>query len=253
MNRGRPCALCPAAENVGEGTKKEQTQAHRTALDEPDAPLSCSERPARAQQHGSELWSPVRDEEAAGSNPVTPTHRHRSLTCVNAALRRPAFHSRPPADAPKEQKRNTREPQGKQTPRHSSDPQGTLIPRPQRRGRLVGTPARQEAVPIRNRQARQARDRQRAPPSAEDPVDRSAPKKRLCADVASGATDSLLHSDGPPMDAGDRIWNRRVMMAGRRRQVLQPVIGHLASTRLSLRKQPGDERRSSSIFAVERS
>ena len=27
----------------------------------------------RAQQHGSELWSPVRDEEAAGSNPVTPT------------------------------------------------------------------------------------------------------------------------------------------------------------------------------------
>jgi len=32
------------AENVGEGTKKEQTQAHRTALDEPDAPLSCSER-----------------------------------------------------------------------------------------------------------------------------------------------------------------------------------------------------------------
>ena len=29
--------------------------------------------PARTQQHGSELWSPVRDEEAAGSNPVTPT------------------------------------------------------------------------------------------------------------------------------------------------------------------------------------
>jgi hypothetical protein len=28
---------------------------------------------ARAQQHGSDLWSPVRDEEAAGSNPVTPT------------------------------------------------------------------------------------------------------------------------------------------------------------------------------------
>src|SRR5665647_255149 len=28
---------------------------------------------ARAQQHGSALWSPVRDEEAAGSNPVTPT------------------------------------------------------------------------------------------------------------------------------------------------------------------------------------
>jgi len=28
---------------------------------------------ARAQWHGNELWSPVRDEEAAGSNPVTPT------------------------------------------------------------------------------------------------------------------------------------------------------------------------------------
>jgi hypothetical protein len=68
-----PAADAPAAENVGGGTKKEQTQAHRTAPDEPDAPLSCSERHARAQQHGSELWSPVRDEEAAGSNPVTPT------------------------------------------------------------------------------------------------------------------------------------------------------------------------------------
>jgi hypothetical protein len=32
------------AENVGEGTKKEQTLAHRTAPDEPDAPLTCSER-----------------------------------------------------------------------------------------------------------------------------------------------------------------------------------------------------------------
>jgi hypothetical protein len=28
---------------------------------------------ARAQWHRSALWSPVRDEEAAGSNPVTPT------------------------------------------------------------------------------------------------------------------------------------------------------------------------------------
>ena len=32
------------SENVGEGTKKEQTQAHRTAPDEQDAALSCSER-----------------------------------------------------------------------------------------------------------------------------------------------------------------------------------------------------------------
>ena len=82
-----------------------------------------------------------------------PDHRHRSPTCANAALRWLAFHSGPPAVAPKEQKRNTRAPQGKpgptstgtrpprtaqQTPRHSRDPQGTLIPRPQRRGRLVG-------------------------------------------------------------------------------------------------------------------
>jgi hypothetical protein len=36
---------------------------------------------ARAQQHGSELWSPVREEEAAGSNlsprPVSPQARRR--------------------------------------------------------------------------------------------------------------------------------------------------------------------------------
>jgi hypothetical protein len=32
---------------------------------------------ARAQQHSSALWSPVRDEEAAGSNPVTPTRHSR--------------------------------------------------------------------------------------------------------------------------------------------------------------------------------
>jgi hypothetical protein len=35
--------------------------------------LEVQNATARAQWHGSELWSPVRDEEAAGSNPVTPT------------------------------------------------------------------------------------------------------------------------------------------------------------------------------------
>ena len=58
-----------------------------------------------------------------------------------------------------------------QAPRHSRDPQGTLIPRPQRRSRFVGTPARQEAVPIRSRQARQARGPSPSPLSEEDPVD----------------------------------------------------------------------------------
>ena len=46
--------------------------------------------PARAQQHGSELWSPVRDEEAAGSNPVTPTSvsagERRAPELVRASL-----------------------------------------------------------------------------------------------------------------------------------------------------------------------
>ena len=71
-----------------------------------------------------------------------PDQCRRSLTCANAALRWPAFHPSPPAEAPKEQKRNTREPQGKpgqtstgtrpprtaqQTPRHSR-PHGTADP-----------------------------------------------------------------------------------------------------------------------------
>ena len=49
---------------------------------------------ARAQQHGTEPWSPVRDEEASGSNPVTPTtlaqataRRRRSWLQSGAARR----------------------------------------------------------------------------------------------------------------------------------------------------------------------
>jgi hypothetical protein len=34
----------PPKRTRSQGTKKDQTQGHRTALDEPDAPLSCSER-----------------------------------------------------------------------------------------------------------------------------------------------------------------------------------------------------------------
>jgi hypothetical protein len=88
------------------------------------------------------------------------------------------------AGADFDRQKNTRPPRtAQQTPRQSRDPQGTLIPRPQRRGRLVGRPARQEAVPIRIRQARQARDRQRAPPSAEDQVDPSALNDGIGQDV----------------------------------------------------------------------
>ena len=64
-----------------------------------------------------------------------------------------------------DRQKNTRPPSTKQqTPRHSRVLQGTVIPRPQRRGRLVGAPAGQESLPIRSRQARQDRDRRRAPP-----------------------------------------------------------------------------------------
>ena len=45
-----------------------------------------------------------------------PDQCGRSLTCANAALRLPATQFSPPADAQKEQKRNTREPQGKPGP-----------------------------------------------------------------------------------------------------------------------------------------
>ena len=75
----------------------------------PGASLACS--------------TPVRDKLARGSGrrgrrfkSCHPDQCHRSLTCANAALRWPAFHSSPPADAPKEQKGNTREPQGKPGP-----------------------------------------------------------------------------------------------------------------------------------------
>ena len=57
------------SDNGGEGTEGEQTQEHRTAPDEPDAPPSCSERRRACSAARSELWSPVRDEESAGQLP----------------------------------------------------------------------------------------------------------------------------------------------------------------------------------------
>jgi hypothetical protein len=65
-----------------------------------------------------------------------PDQCHRSLTCINAALRRTAFHSSPPADAPKEQKRNTRETQGKPGPTSTGSRTPGL---PARRSRPRGT------------------------------------------------------------------------------------------------------------------
>jgi len=41
MSRALSMRPIPAAENVNGGTEKEQTQAHRVAPDEPDAPRWC--------------------------------------------------------------------------------------------------------------------------------------------------------------------------------------------------------------------
>jgi hypothetical protein len=49
--------------NVGGGTEKEQNRAHQAHR------FRAYDGAARAQQHSTEQWSPVRDEEAAGSNP----------------------------------------------------------------------------------------------------------------------------------------------------------------------------------------
>src|SRR5665647_1547787 len=90
---------------------------------------------ARAQQHSSELWSPVRDEEAAGSNPVTPT----SATGLWPA-RMPHSARGVPFPRNRERrfegtKRNTRESQGK----HRQLRQGEETPGlPARRSRPRG-------------------------------------------------------------------------------------------------------------------
>src|SRR5664279_1341895 len=97
---------------VTRATKKEQTQAHRTAPDEQDAPLSCSKRHRPCSTARQRTVVPRSGRRGRRFKSCHPDHRHRSPTCANAALRWPALHSSPPADAPKEQKRNTREPQG---------------------------------------------------------------------------------------------------------------------------------------------
>jgi hypothetical protein len=79
------------AENVGEGTKKEQTQAHRTALDEPDAPLSCSERPRACSTARQRTVVPRSGRRGRRFKSCHPDQCHRSLTCGNAVpcARRP--------------------------------------------------------------------------------------------------------------------------------------------------------------------
>jgi len=63
-----------------------------------------------------------------------------------------------------------------QTPRHGRDPQGTLILRPQRRGRLVGTPAGQEAVAILKSGKPVMLVTPASTPTAADPGERSGPQ-----------------------------------------------------------------------------
>ena len=79
------------------------------------------------------------------------------------------------AEAALDRQKNTRPPRTTlQTPGHGRVLLDTVILRRQRSGLSVETSAGQEEMPIRNRHLRQARDRQRAPPTAEDPVGRSA-------------------------------------------------------------------------------
>jgi hypothetical protein len=110
-----------------------------------------------------------------------PDHSRRSLTCGNAVscARCPA-----PQRSPQRPRGNKKEHEGTkrkdgaefdgqkntrplstiwQTPGHCRVLQGTVIPRPQRRGRWVETPAGQESLPIQSRQTRLAQDRRRAP------------------------------------------------------------------------------------------
>jgi hypothetical protein len=73
MAVSRPTSVASQAEmkpGNTKGTEPKPTEQRRT-----NQTYRCcaQDATARAQQHGSELWSPVRDEEASGSNPITPT------------------------------------------------------------------------------------------------------------------------------------------------------------------------------------
>jgi hypothetical protein len=61
------------AETVGEGTEKEQTLAHRTELDEPDASRSCSERHRTYSTALQRTVIPRSRRRGRRFNPVTPT------------------------------------------------------------------------------------------------------------------------------------------------------------------------------------
>jgi len=88
---------------------------------------------ARAQQHGSELWSPVRDEEAAGSNPVTPTIatglRPARMPRFGGLRSTPALQQTPRRNK-KGTRGNPRESRGRlrQAEEHPASPHGTADP-----------------------------------------------------------------------------------------------------------------------------
>ena len=72
------------AENVGEGTKKEQTLAHRTAPDEQNAPLPCSERHRTCSTARQRTVVPRSGRRGRRFKSCHPDHSRRSLTCGNA-------------------------------------------------------------------------------------------------------------------------------------------------------------------------
>ena len=87
------------------GNRKEQTQAHRTAPDEPDAPLSCSEchRPCSTARQRTAV--PRSGRRGRRFKSCHPDQCHRSLTCGNAVpyARRPT--SQPSRQRPRGNKK----------------------------------------------------------------------------------------------------------------------------------------------------
>jgi hypothetical protein len=73
MNRVPRLRPMPGGGERRPGNRREHTQAYRAAPDEPYAPLWCSERRPACSTAQHRTVVPVRDEEAAGSNPVNPT------------------------------------------------------------------------------------------------------------------------------------------------------------------------------------
>ena len=145
----------------------EQTLAHRTALDEPDAPLSCSECHRPCSMARQRTVVPRSGRRGRRFKSCHPDHSRRSLTCGNAVscARFSTFQQsrQRPRGNKKEHEGTKKESRGRlrrteehrppsttqQTRRHRRVLQGTVIPRPQRRGLSGGKSAGQEPVPIR--------------------------------------------------------------------------------------------------------